>query len=88
LTIRIRGATDGVKLLNPRPLEMTFIPVIMRVRILNSNPGRSGISEWRRLSFNVIPLIVIRDEGGVFSGLMIGGREHFVGTRDELVERR
>ena len=54
---------------------MALIPVILRISILKSDSGGSGIGERRRLSFSAVPVIVIGDNGRMFSGLMIG-REH------------
>lgn len=68
---------------------MAAIPVIMRIIALNANSGRPGVSERRRLRFDTaVPVIVVNDDRGVFSGLVIGGREHLSGTRYKFVERR
>ena len=76
-------------MLNPRPLEMSVIPVIVCVNTLHADPRRSSIGERRRLSLNTsIPVIVINNERGVVGNLVIGRREHFVGTRYKLVEWR
>lgn len=75
-------------MLNPGPLVMTVIPVIMRVSTLNADSRRSGVRERGRLSFDAVLLIVIDGQRRVFSHLMIRGREHFAGTGNELVERR
>ena len=88
LTIRIRGAGHEVRLLNPRPLEMTTIPIIMRICALNANSGRPGVGERGRLSFGAVPMIVISDKRRVLGRLVIGRREHFASTRHELIERR
>jgi hypothetical protein len=89
LTIRKGVAIHRIWLLNPRPLEMTVIPIIMRISALNANPRRPSVGERRRLSFNTsVPVIVISDKRRVFGGGVIGWREHFAGTRYELVERR
>jgi hypothetical protein len=85
LTVRIGNPTDRVRLLDPTTLEMTLKPVI--IGILNPDPGRPGVGERRGLGINTVPLIMISDEGRVFSGLVIGRRQHFAGTRNELVER-
>ena len=69
-------------------MTVIAIAVTVRISILNSDPGRPGISERRGLSLSTVSLFVISDEGGMLSGLMIGSRENFSGTRNELVERR
>jgi hypothetical protein len=74
-------------LLDPGPLVMAVIPVIMRVSTLNADSRRSGVRERGRLSFDAVLLIVIGSQRRVLSHL-IRGREHFAGTRYEFVERR
>jgi len=76
-------------LLDPRTLEMSIIAIIVRISVLDADPGRPSVGERRRLSFNAsVPVIMVSDEGRVVSGLVIGGREHFSGTGHELVEWR
>lgn len=89
MTIRIRSApTHLVRLLNPRPLKMAVVPIIVGIRTLDTDSGRTGISERGRLSLNAVPLIVIGDKGRLLKCLMVRGREHLVGNRNELVEGR
>lgn len=88
LTIRIRSAAHSISLLNPRPLEMTIIPVIIPVSVLESDTRRTGVGERSGLRFSSVPVIMISDERRVFGCLMIGGWKRFPGSRHELVEGR
>jgi hypothetical protein len=89
LNVRKRGPIHRIGLLNPRLLDMTAIPIIVHIGARNADPRRPGVGERRRLSFNTpVLMIMINDERRAFSGLVIGRRKHFPGTRYEFVERR
>ena len=88
LTIGNGSPIHSIWLLNPGPLKVPIIPIIVSISVLNADPRRPSVGERRRLSFNTPVVTVISDKRGVLSGLVIGGREHFAGTRYELVERR
>ena len=68
---------------------MPAIPVIICIRVLNADPRRPSVSKRRRLGFDApVPMVMISDERRLFSGLVVGGREHLGSTRYKFVERR
>ena len=69
------GATYRIWLLNPGPLELTAISIIVHVSAPNTDTRQPSVSKRRRPNFETLPVIMIRAKC-----LAVWG-EHLAGTK-------